>query len=93
MNIDNLPEILTLTQVCEILNVHPNTLRNWDKNGQLRAMRIGVKRIRRYKKDSIMNFFEGYGECQRKKLSLLIYLLELVVFTKLFIILVRNVFL
>ena len=58
MNIDNLPEILTLTQVCEILNIHPNTLRNWDKNGQLRAMRIGVKRIRRYKKDSIMNFLK-----------------------------------
>lgn len=67
MNIDNLPEILTLTQVCEILNVHPNTLRNWDKNGQLRAMRIGVKRIRRYKKDSIMNFLKDMENAKEKK--------------------------
>ena len=66
MNIDNLPEILTLTQVCEILNVHPNTLRNWDKNGQLRAMRIGVKRIRRYKKDSIMNFLKDMEDAKEK---------------------------
>ncbi len=66
MNIDNLPEILTLTQVCEILNVHPNTLRNWDKNGQLRAMRIGVKRIRRYKKDSIMNFLKDMENAEEK---------------------------
>ncbi|MBF1003176.1 MAG: helix-turn-helix domain-containing protein [Candidatus Nanogingivalaceae bacterium] len=66
MNIDNLPEILTLTQVCEILNVHPNTLRNWDKNGQLRAMRIGVKRIRRYKKDSIMNFLKDMENAKEK---------------------------
>ena len=66
MNIDNLPDILTLTQVCEILNVHPNTLRNWDKNGQLRAMRIGVKRIRRYKKDSIMNFLKDMENAKEK---------------------------
>ena len=66
MNIDNLPEILTLTQVCEILNVHPNTLRNWDKNGQLRAMRIGVKRIRRYKKDSIMNVLKDMENAKEK---------------------------
>lgn len=54
MNIDKLPEILTLTQVCEILNVHPNTLRNWDKNGQLKAIRMGVKRIRRYRKGDVL---------------------------------------
>ena len=59
MNIDDLPEILTLTQVCKILNVHPNTLRNWDKNGQLKAIRMGVKRIRRYRKADVVAIFGG----------------------------------
>lgn len=38
-----LPDILTLTQVSKLLNVHPNTLRNWDRSGELTAMRIGIK--------------------------------------------------
>ena len=51
---DALPEYLTLSQVATMLQVHPNTLRNWDKNGTLRAVRIGVKKIRRYKKEDVM---------------------------------------
>lgn len=51
---DVLPEYLTLSQVANLLQVHPNTLRNWDKNGTLRAVRIGVKKIRRYKKEDVM---------------------------------------
>lgn len=58
MKLDKLPEILTLTQACRVLNVHPNTLRNWDRNGQLKAIRIGVKKIRRYKREDIINFLK-----------------------------------
>lgn len=54
MNKD-LPEYLTLMQVAKLLQVHPNTLRNWDKNGQLKAVRIGVRKLRRYKKEDILN--------------------------------------
>ena len=49
-----MPELLTLSQVSKILNVHPNTLRNWDSNGQLKAIRVGVKKIRRYKREDIL---------------------------------------
>ena len=48
--------LLTLTEVSDLLKVHPNTLRNWDKNGTLKAARIGIKKIRRYKKRDIENF-------------------------------------
>ncbi|MDO4507885.1 MAG: helix-turn-helix domain-containing protein [Candidatus Saccharibacteria bacterium] len=50
---------LTLTEVSRLLNIHPNTLRNWDTNGTLKATRIGVKKVRRYLKSDIDKFIEN----------------------------------
>lgn len=55
----NLSEYLTLKQVSELLKVHPNTLRNWDKNGTLKPIRIGERKIRRYKKEDVIKFVES----------------------------------
>lgn len=55
---DEVEKYLTLTEVSELLNVHPNTLRNWDANGTLKATRIGVKKVRRYLKADIDKFIE-----------------------------------
>ena len=55
----NLANLLTIKQASEILNVHPNTLRNWDKSGLLKAVRIGVRRDRRYKKSDVLNLMEA----------------------------------
>lgn len=52
--IDDLPEILTLQEACEVLNCHPNTLRNWDNEGTLKAIRFGKRGDRRYKKEDIL---------------------------------------
>lgn len=49
-------ELLTLNEAARILKVHPNSLRAWDKKGILRAIRIGVKKVRRYKKEDIEKF-------------------------------------
>jgi len=49
-----LPDILTLKQACGILNCHPNTLRNWDNRGILKAIRFGGRGDRRYKKADIL---------------------------------------
>jgi excisionase family DNA binding protein len=51
-----MPDLLTLSEACEILKCHPNTLRQWDKKGILPAIRIGEKRIRRYNREDIINF-------------------------------------
>lgn len=51
-------EYLTLPEVVKILKVHPNTLRNWDKDGTLRATRIGRRNIRRWKKSDVLLLLE-----------------------------------
>ena len=51
-----IPELITLKEACEILKVHPNTLRLWDKKGVLLAVRIGIKKIRKYRKIDIEKF-------------------------------------
>jgi excisionase family DNA binding protein len=50
---DELPELLTLKQTCEILQVHPNTLRQWDEKGILKAVRFGARKDRKYRKEDI----------------------------------------
>lgn len=47
--------LLKLSEAAELLNVHPNTLRKWDKKGILKAVRFGERRDRRYKKEDIIN--------------------------------------
>jgi len=58
INQSKIPEFLTLKEACGILKCHPNTLRQWDAKGILPAIRIGTKRVRRYKKDDIMLFLK-----------------------------------
>lgn len=52
--LEKLPDVLTLRQACQILNCHPNTLRNWDNKGILKAIRFGKRRDRRYRKENII---------------------------------------
>lgn len=53
---EQIPELITLKEACEILKVHPNTLRQWDNKGILRAVRLGIKKVRKYRKIDIENF-------------------------------------
>lgn len=52
----DIPELLTLREACAILKCHPNTLRNWDKSGLLKAVRIGSREDRRFRKEDILKF-------------------------------------
>lgn len=56
--IEGLSDLLTLEQVSELLQVHPNTLRNWDRDGTLKAIRIGARKLYRYKKQDVLDFLE-----------------------------------
>jgi excisionase family DNA binding protein len=52
-----IPELLTLRQACELLQVHPNTLRNWEREGKLQAVRIGTRRDRRFTKQALSSLY------------------------------------
>lgn len=51
-------KLIKLKEAAEILSVHPNTLRLWDKKGILKAVRIGDKKLRRYRLEDIKKFIK-----------------------------------
>ena len=51
---EKIPELLTMKETCDLLKVHANTLRQWDKKGILKAVRFGARRDRRYKKEDVI---------------------------------------
>ena len=48
-----LPKLLTIRQAAEVLNVHVETLRRWDKAGKLKAIRVNERGDRRYNPEGI----------------------------------------
>ncbi len=58
-NDGDLPELLTLEEASAYLKCHPNTLRSWDRKGILPAIRIGVRKVRRYKKQDLEKFVQS----------------------------------
>lgn len=59
VGVQQVTELLTLSETCQILKVHPNTLRKWDKKGILKAVRFGERGDRRYRKEDIMSFMNS----------------------------------
>jgi len=53
-------KLLKISEVAEILNVHPNTLRKWDKKGILKAVRFGERGDRRYKKEDLKRLIKEH---------------------------------
>lgn len=51
-------EYLRVSEASKLLGVHANTLRNWDKQGILKPVRIGVRKERRYRKEDILKLME-----------------------------------
>jgi len=54
LSIDNLPDLLTVREVAQILRVSPLTIKRWGKRGKLPAIRINSRGDRRYKKEAVL---------------------------------------
>ena len=52
-NKDDKKKLLTIREAAQILGVHIETLRRWDKDHKLHAVRIGERGHRRYKREEI----------------------------------------
>lgn len=54
ISIDDLPDLLTIREVAELLRVSTLTIKRWGKKGKLPAIRINSRGDRRYKKDVVL---------------------------------------
>lgn len=55
---DQPKEYLRVSEASKLLGVHANTLRNWDKQGLLKPVRVGVRKERRYKREDVIKLLE-----------------------------------
>jgi excisionase family DNA binding protein len=54
LNLNDLPDLLTVREVAQILRVSTLTIKRWGKRGKLTPIRINSRGDRRYKKEAIM---------------------------------------
>jgi excisionase family DNA binding protein len=58
---DETDKMLTVTEVTELIHVHPNTLRRWSEQGIIITYRINSRGDRRYKKSDIDRFLNRFN--------------------------------
>lgn len=46
--------LISLKEAARILNVHPETLRRWDNQGRLKAIKVGSRKDRKYRPADIV---------------------------------------
>lgn len=54
LDLNHLPDLLTVSEVAELLRVSTLTIKRWGKRGKLPAIRINSRGDRRYKKESVL---------------------------------------
>lgn len=54
LKLTELPDLLTVREVAELLRVSPLTIKRWGKRGKLPAIRINSRGDRRYKKEAVL---------------------------------------
>ncbi len=49
-------QMMTIDEVARLLNVHTNTVRQWNSRGLLRAYRLGPRGDRRFTEKDVLEF-------------------------------------
>lgn len=52
------PKLLRIKEAAEMLGINPETLRRWDNQGRLQAVRMGKRKDRRYRIEDIQKIIE-----------------------------------
>lgn len=55
LKLAELPDLLTVREVADVLRVSPLTIKRWGKRGKLSAIRINSRGDRRYKKQAVLS--------------------------------------
>lgn len=64
LDINNLPDLLTVKEVAELLRVSSLTVKRWGKRGKLPPIRINTRGDRRYRKEAVL-YMLGIDPSQR----------------------------
>lgn len=51
-------KLLRIKEAAEMLGVNPETLRRWDNQGRLQAVRMGKRKDRRYKVEDLQKIID-----------------------------------
>ena len=54
IKLEDLPDLLTVREVAELLRVSVLTIKRWGKRGKLTPIRINSRGDRRYKKEAVL---------------------------------------
>jgi len=55
-------EFLTVSEVADLLNIHPNTVRRWAQLGLIKAWRVGPRRDRRFQRTDVLNLLSEHSD-------------------------------
>jgi excisionase family DNA binding protein len=65
--------LLTLQQVADMLHVHPETLRRWDRSKRLVAVKVGDRGDRRYRLADIQRLMASIAPTKYKEFEIAFY--------------------
>jgi excisionase family DNA binding protein len=60
-------ELVTVLEAAKILRVHGNTIRNYDRRGILKAVRLGPQKQRRFRKADVLALVAEEGDAAQKR--------------------------
>lgn len=56
---EEVDQLISIREAAKILGVHPSTLRNWERAGKLKAVRVGSRRDRRFRRGNVVAMAEA----------------------------------
>lgn len=54
ITLSDLPDLMTIREVADLLRISPLTIKRWGKKGKLPAIRINSRGDRRYRKEVVL---------------------------------------